>query len=304
MDYELQYLNEDSIRIDKYISEQLPDLSRSHVQQMITAGNIIVNQKTLTKSNYKCKLNDSIVVQYEEPKELDVIAEDIPLDIVYEDKDIIIVNKPKDMVVHPAPGHYTGTLVNALLYHCKDSLSSINGVIRPGIVHRIDRNTTGLLVICKNDISHNCLAEQLKDHNITRKYHAICYGNLTEDEGTINGAIGRHHVERKKMAIVKSGGRNAVTHYRVLERLSHNMTYIECTLETGRTHQIRVHMASIGHPIVGDDIYGPKKPQIKSLMGQTLHAKVLGFVHPTTKEYVEFDSPLPEYFEELLQKYR
>lgn len=290
-----------NLRIDKYISEQIHELSRSYIQHLIEQEFVKVNDKTC-KSNYKCKTKDHIIVFAEEQKELEVIPENIPLNIVYEDDDIIIVNKPKNMVVHPACGHESGTLVNALLYHCKGRLSTINGVIRPGIVHRIDRNTTGLLVVCKNDLSHKDLAEQLKVHSITRKYHAICYGRFKESEGTIDAPIGRHDVDRKKMSINKKNGRRAVTHYKVLKNLGEHYSYIECTLETGRTHQIRVHMASIGHPILGDDIYGPKNPKIKGLEGQTLHAKVLGFVHPKTKEYVEFDSPLPEYFQILLDK--
>ena len=302
MDYKLEYPDISSERIDKYVSKQIQKLSRSYVQQLLDEHKILVNNAEC-KSNYKCKPGDQITIFYEEPKELEVIAEDIPLDIVYEDTSIVIVNKPKDMVVHPAAGHENGTLVNALLYHCKDSLSSINGVIRPGIVHRIDRNTTGLLVICKNDHAHKILAEQLKDHSITRKYHAICHGTFKESEGTIDAPIGRHPVERKKMAINYKNGRTAVTHYKVLATLQNGCSYIECSLETGRTHQIRVHMASIGHPLLGDDVYGPKKEKIKGLMGQTLHAKVLGFVHPDTDEYVEFDSELPEYFKEILDKY-
>lgn len=301
MHYELEYPNISPERIDKYINEQLPDLSRSYIQQLIKQGNVQINEKAC-KQNYKCKPNDKIVISYEEAKELAVVAEDIPLDIVYEDASIVIVNKPKNMVVHPAAGHESGTLVNALVYHCKDSLSSINGVIRPGIVHRIDRNTTGLLVICKNDMAHKSLAEQLKEHSITRKYHAICHGSFKEMSGTVNAPIGRHPVERKKMAINYKNGRAAVTHYKVLKKLKNDYSYIECTLETGRTHQIRVHMASIGHPLLGDDVYGPKNPKIKGLEGQTLHAKTLGFIHPDTKEYVEFDSELPEYFKELLKK--
>lgn len=301
MHYELEYPNISPERIDKYINEQLPDLSRSYIQQLIKQGNIQVNEKAC-KQNYKCKPDDKIVISYEEAKELEVVAEDIPLDIVYEDASIVIVNKPKNMVVHPAAGHESGTLVNALLYHCKDSLSSINGVIRPGIVHRIDRNTTGLLVICKNDMAHKSLAVQLKEHSITRKYHAICHGSFQEISGTVNAPIGRHPVDRKKMAINYKNGRAAVTHYKVLKKLKKDYSYIECTLETGRTHQIRVHMASIGHPLLGDDVYGPKNPKIKGLQGQTLHAKTLGFIHPDTKEYVEFDSELPDYFKELLKK--
>ncbi len=293
--------DEVNIRIDKYISERVPELSRSYIQHLIEDDFVTVNEKKC-KSNYKCKSNDKVVVNAEEQKELDVVAENIPLDIVYEDDDIIIVNKPKNMVVHPACGHESGTLVNALLYHCGERLSTINGVIRPGIVHRIDRNTTGLLVVCKNDLAHRNLAEQLKAHSITRKYHAICYGIFREPEGTVDAPIGRHEKDRKKMAINHKNGRRAVTHYKVLKELNHQYSYIECTLETGRTHQIRVHMASIGHPILGDDVYGPKNPKIKDLEGQTLHAKVLGFVHPTTNQYVEFDSDLPEYFQKLIDK--
>lgn len=301
MHYELEYPNITPERIDKYINEQIPDLSRSYIQQLIKQGNIQING-TFCKQNYKCKPYDKIIITYEEAKELEVVAEDIPLDIVYEDSSIVIVNKPKNMVVHPAAGHENGTLVNALLYHCKDSLSSINGIIRPGIVHRIDRNTTGLLVICKNDNAHKKLAIQLKEHSITRKYHAICYGSFKETDGTVNAPIGRHPVERKKMAINHKNGRAAITHYKVLKRLKNDYSYIECTLETGRTHQIRVHMASIGHPLLGDDVYGPRNAKIKGLEGQTLHAKTLGFIHPDTNAYMEFDSELPEYFKELLKK--
>lgn len=301
MRYELTYPFMDSIRIDKYINEQITELSRSFIQQLIENNEVLVNDKPC-KANYKCKPSDHIVIEYEEAKELEVLPENIPLDIVYEDTDVVIVNKPKDMVVHPAAGHENGTLVNALLYHCKNSLSSINGVIRPGIVHRIDRNTTGVLVICKNDVSHKFLAEQLKEHSITRKYHAICHGTFKESEGTVNAPIGRHPIDRKKMAINHKNGREAITHYKVLDTLKGGYSYIECTLETGRTHQIRVHMASIGHPLLGDDVYGPKNPKIKGLEGQTLHAKILGFIHPSTKQYVEFDSELPTYFQELIDK--
>lgn len=301
MRYELIYPEISSQRIDKFINEQIPDLSRSFIQQLIKNGEVLINGKPC-KSNYKAKPNDMIIIEFEEAKELEVIAENIPLTIVYEDHDVVIVNKPKNMVVHPAPGHEHGTLVNALLYHCKDSLSSINGVIRPGIVHRIDRNTTGILVVCKNDNAHKSLAEQLKEHSITRKYHAICYGTFKEPEGTVNAPIGRHPVDRKKMAINHKNGREAITHYKVLATLKDNYSYIECTLETGRTHQIRVHMASIGHPLLGDDVYGLRNQKIKGLDGQTLHAKVLGFVHPSTNEYMEFDSELPEYFQDLIEK--
>lgn len=300
MEYNFICSNNDQIRIDKYINDQIPELSRSHIQLLIKEGNVLVNGKSC-KPNYKCKNDDSIDIKYSEPKELNVIPENIPLDIVYEDNSIIVINKPKNVVVHPAAGHESGTLVNALLYHCKDSLSSINGVKRPGIVHRIDRNTTGLLVICKNDHAHISLAEQLKKHSITRKYHAICHGIIKQAEGTINAPIGRHPVDRKKMSINNKNGREAITHYKVLKTFASGYSYIECTLETGRTHQIRVHMASIGHPILGDDVYGPHNPKIKNLDGQTLHAKVLGFIHPDTNEYIEFDSELPDYFKHLIE---
>ncbi len=289
------------VRIDNFLNKYIEDLSRSYIQQLIKDGFVKVNEKNI-KPNYKCKSKDIIIVQAEEKKELEVLPENIPIDIVYEDEDIIIVNKQKDMVVHPAAGHENGTLVNALLYHCKNRLSTINGVVRPGIVHRIDRNTTGLLVICKNDKAHQCLAEQLKEHSITRKYHAICYGTFKDLEGTVDAPIGRHETDRKKMSINRKNGRRAVTHYRVLQTLGNQYSYIECTLETGRTHQIRVHMASIGHPILGDDVYGPKNPSIKNLEGQTLHAKVLGFIHPRTGQYIEFNSELPDYFQKLLDK--
>ena len=238
-----------------------------------------------------------------EPEELNVEPENIPLDILYEDDDLLVVNKPKGMVVHPAAGHSSGTLVNAVLYHCRGNLSGINGVLRPGIVHRIDMDTTGALVICKSDFAHQSLAEQLSVHSITRKYRAIVHGNLKEDEGTVRGAIGRHPTDRKKMAINERNGKPAVTHYRALERFG-NYTYIECQLETGRTHQIRVHMASIGHPLLGDAVYGPKKCPVKNLQGQTLHAMVLGFIHPRTGAYMEFEAPLPEYFSNLLLQFR
>lgn len=302
MQYTLEYSDTVSERIDKFISEQINDFSRSYIQQLIKENKVNVNGKSC-KANYKCQLGDCIIITYEEPKELEVVAQNIPLDIIYEDDSVILVNKPKNMVVHPAAGHEDGTLVNALMYHCKGSLSSINGVIRPGIVHRIDCNTTGILVVCKNDNAHRCLAEQLKEHSITRKYHAICEGTFKEKEGTINAPIGRHPIERKKMAINHKNGRNAITHYRVLDTLSNGWSYVECTLETGRTHQIRVHMASIGHPLVGDDVYGFKNRKYNGLEGQTLHAKVLGFVHPDSNEYVEFDSDLPQYFKDLLDKY-
>lgn len=289
------------VRIDKFLSDAMPDVSRSYIQKLLKDAYITVNKKQI-KSNYKVTANDEIQVILPEPEVPDIQPEDIPLDILYEDQDILIVNKPKGMVVHPAPGHYSGTLVNAVMFHCKDNLSGINGVSRPGIVHRIDMDTTGSLIICKNDRAHQALAEQLKDHHITRRYHAIVHGNLKEDSGTVNAPIGRHPVDRKKMSTHAPHGRNAVTHYQVLERFG-NYTYVECELETGRTHQIRVHMASIGHPILGDLVYGPAKCPFK-LQGQTLHAKILGITHPTTGEYMEFDAPLPEYFVELLKKLR
>lgn len=288
-------------RLDKFLAEQMPELSRSHIQKLIRDGNVTVNQRTV-KANYKVSVGDCVQIEVPEPEILDILPENIPLDILYEDDDILVVNKPKGMVVHPAPGHYSGTLVNAILYHCKDNLSGINGVIRPGIVHRIDMNTTGSLLVCKNDQSHRILAEQLKVHSITRKYHAIVYGSLKEDSGTVDAPIGRHPTDRKKMSTKAPNGRDAVTHYKVLERFG-NFTYIECQLETGRTHQIRVHMASIGHPILGDEVYGPAKCPYK-LEGQTLHAKILGIEHPVTGVYMEFDAPLPEYFQKLLEKLR
>lgn len=289
------------IRIDKYLSEADPDLTRSYLQKLIKEGHVLVGDQSV-KANYKVREDDSISLDLPEPEILDVVAEDIPLDIVYEDDDVLLVNKPKGMVVHPAAGHYTGTLVNAIMYHCKDSLSTINGVMRPGIVHRIDRDTTGLLIVCKNDKAHNSLAEQLKVHSITRKYYAIVWNNIKEDEGVVNAPIGRHPVDRKKMAINHKNGKEAVTHFRVLERFG-DFTLVECILETGRTHQIRVHMASIGHPLLGDEVYGPAKRPYKT-EGQALHAGVFGFVHPSTGEYMAFEAPLPQYFEEVLEKLR
>ena len=288
-------------RIDRFLSTNLEDLSRSYIQKLVKEKGILVNGNPV-KANYKVNAGDEICVQIPEPEPLDIRPEDIPLDILYEDDDILVVNKPKGMVVHPAPGHYSHTLVNAVLYHCGSRLSGINGVLRPGIVHRIDMDTTGSLLICKNDRAHQILADELKEHNITRRYHAVVYGNLKEDTGTVNAAIGRHPTDRKKMSTKAPNGRRAVTHYRVLERFG-DYTYIECELETGRTHQIRVHMSSIGHTILGDSIYGPAKAPFK-LDGQTLHAKILGITHPSTGKYMEFDAPLPEYFMSLLDKLR
>ena len=289
-------------RIDQFVASKHPEFSRSYVQKLIKNEEVTVNGK-IVKSNYKLVLNDEIIFNIPEPEELNIEPENIPLDILYEDQDIIIINKGKNMVVHPAAGHYTGTIVNGLLYHCKGELSGINGVLRPGIVHRIDRNTTGVIVVCKNDIAHRCIAEQLKEHSITRKYNAIVYNCMNEIEGTINAPIGRHPIERKKMAINYQNGKQAITHYTVLENLGGKYSYVECQLETGRTHQIRVHMASIHHPLVGDDVYGPSK-NVFHLEGQALHARVLGFIHPTTKKYVEFEAPLPDYFEKLLKRLR
>lgn len=290
-------------RIDKFLSCRLEEVSRSYIQKLIKEGHVSVNGKSV-KANYKLGAGDEISVEIPEAKEPDILPEDIPLDILYEDQDILVVNKPKGMVVHPAAGHYSGTLVNALMYHCKDSLSGINGVMRPGIVHRIDMDTTGSLLVCKNDEAHRILAEQLKEHTIRREYHAIVYGNIKEDTGTVDAPIGRHPTDRKKMSINYKNGKQAVTHYEVLERFG-NFTYIRCRLETGRTHQIRVHMASLHHPLLGDEVYGPSsRPPFPGLKGQVLHAKILGIYHPATGEYMEFDAPLPEYFVDLLQKLR
>lgn len=289
------------MRLDKYLAEQFPEQTRSYLQKLIKDGEVLVNGKNV-KTGYQLSKGDEVSVNIPEPKELDVEPQKMDLDIVYEDEDVILINKPKGMVVHPAPGHTTDTLVNGLLYHCKDNLSGINGVARPGIVHRIDRDTTGILIVCKNDMSHNSIAAQLKEHSINRRYRALVHGNLKEDTGTVEGAIGRHPIDRKKMSINEKNGKPAVTHYTVLERFG-NYTLIECKLETGRTHQIRVHMSSIGHPLVGDEVYGPAKSPFK-LQGQCLHAMVLGFVHPRSGEYMEFSAELPEYFEELLRKLR
>ena len=289
------------VRIDKFIADNLTDVSRSYIQKLIDDEMITLNGSKV-KAKYKVKQGDEFEVTIPEAKEPDIVPEEIPLDIIYEDDYILVVNKPKGMVVHPAPGHYTGTLVNAIMYHCKDNLSGINGVLRPGIVHRIDMNTTGSLLVCKSDKAHQIMAEKFKVHDLTRKYHCIVHGNIKEDEGVINAPIGRHPIDRKKMSTKCKNGRSAITHYKVLERFG-NFTYVECQLETGRTHQIRVHMASIGHAVLGDDVYGPSKCPFK-LEGQTLHAKILGIEHPITGEYMEFDAPLPEYFKNLLDKLR
>ena len=289
---------DEGIRIDKFLAANMPEKSRSYYQKSIDNGFVLVNGKQV-KSKYQTKLGDEIYVSVEPVKEIDIVPEDIPIDILYEDEDVIVVNKPKGMVVHPAPGHYTGTLVNALMFHCKDSLSGINGEIRPGIVHRIDMNTTGSLLVCKNDKAHNDIAAQIKVHSVNRIYKGILIGNFKEETGTVDAPIARNPKDRKKMAVV-NGGREAITHFTVLEQFK-GYSYVQFKLETGRTHQIRVHMASIGHPLLGDDVYG--KP-VKGLEGQTLHAQTLGFIQPTSKEYVEVNAPLPAYFEELLDKYR
>ena len=284
-------------RIDKYLSDMLEEKSRSFIQELIKKEKVVVNNK-IPKSNYKVKAFDNIELEVPEPEILKVDAEDIPLNILYEDNDVIVVNKEQGMVVHPAPGNYNGTLVNALLFHCKD-LSGINGIIRPGIVHRIDKDTSGILVVAKNDEAHNKLSEQLKNHSMKREYYALIEGRLKNDSGTINKPIGRNKKDRLKMGIVEDG-KLAVTHYEVLERYN-GYTLIKCILETGRTHQIRVHMSSIGFPLVGDPLYGFKRQKFK-LDGQMLHAKTLGFIHPETNEYMEFNSELPKYFINIIDK--
>ena len=289
---------EEGDRLDVYLSEQLGDMSRSYIQKIIKDKKVEVNGK-IEKAKYLVKEDDNIKIEIPAPKLLEVVPQNIPIDIVYEDDDVLIVNKPQDMVVHPAPGNYENTLVNAILYHCKDKLSSINGVIRPGIVHRIDKDTSGLLMIAKNNNAHNSLAEQLKDHSITREYEFICHGVVKEDKITVDKPLGRNPKDRLKMAIVKDGKR-AVTHFEVVERFE-NFTHMRARLETGRTHQIRVHALSINHPLLGDPVYGPKNTKFK-LNGQTLHAKKLGFIHPANNEYIEFDSELPDYFKDILKK--
>ncbi len=285
-------------RIDKCLNLLVDSFSRSFIQKLIKDEEVFVNGK-IVKSNYKVKIDDEIIFYVPKSVEPEIIAQDIPLDVLYEDSDVIVVNKPKGMVVHPAAGHYTDTLVNAVLFHCKGELSGINGVMRPGIVHRIDMDTTGSIIVCKNDVAHNHLAEQFKVHSIERTYRAIVHGVLKDEEGTIDAPIGRHPVDRKKMSINAKSCKRAVTHYKVLQRFE-KYTYVECRLETGRTHQIRVHMASIGHPLLGDEVYCNMKSPFK-LQGQTLHAKTLGFGHPTTGEFVLVDAPLPEYFRHLLE---
>ena len=284
------------IRIDKLIAEQ-HDLTRSAIQKLIENDNILVNDKSIAK-NYKLRIGDKINIEIPEPVELDVIPQNIPIEIVYEDEELLVVNKPKGMVVHPAAGNPDGTLVNALLYHCKGRLSNINGIIRPGIVHRIDKNTSGLLIVAKTDFAHNHLADQIKEHSFTREYQAIVCGRLKEKSGTINAPIGRSKYDRKKMCVTETNSKEAVTHFEVIDEFG-QYSHLEFKLETGRTHQIRVHSSYIGHPVYGDDVYGKA---VKGVEGQCLHAKKIGFIHPKTNEYIEFDSELPEYFEKILAK--
>ena len=289
----------DGVRIDKLCADNIPDLSRSAAAQIAESGGVSVNGKAAGKKT-KVGAGDTVTVDVPEPKELDVTAEDIPLDIVYEDSDLLVVNKPKGMVVHPAPGNYSGTLVNALMFHCRESLSGINGVLRPGIVHRIDKDTSGLLIVAKNDRAHVGLAEQIKAHSFTREYEAVVYGRLKDDEGTVDAPIGRSRIDRKKMCVTEHCSKQAVTHYKVIDSCS-GFSHLALRLETGRTHQIRVHMAYLGHPVAGDPVYGPSKV-ITELKGQCLHARKIGFVHPITGEFLSFDSDLPEYFRKFLNK--
>ena len=286
-------------RVDVFLNEEMEDVSRSALQKNIEKGNITVNGEKISK-NYKLRLGDIVEAELPPLENIDIVPEDIPLDIMYEDDDLIVINKPQNMVVHPAPGHYTGTLVNALMFHCGDNLSGINGVLRPGIVHRIDKDTSGVLVIAKSDLAHKGLSEQLAEHSMKRVYNAIVYNSFSEESGTVDRNIDRSKNDRKKMAVVMQGGRNAVTHYKVIEKLG-KYTWFELQLEKGRNHQIRVHMSYIGHPLLGDPVYGPKKCPF-NLNGQVLHAKVLGFIHPRTGEYMEFNSELPDYFSSLIER--
>lgn len=291
-----------STRIDSVLSLLLPDTSRSFIQKLIEGGNLTLNGEVMTSKKYKVSEGDRITIDVPEPEILKIEAEDIPLDIVYEDDDVLVVNKPKGMVVHPAVGNYTGTLVNAIMYHCGDRLSSINGVIRPGIVHRIDKDTSGLLMIAKNDRAHESLSKQLAEHSITRRYKALVYNNFTEDEGTVDAPLGRDSKNRLKRAVTDQNSKRAVTHWHVVERFG-RYTLVEARLETGRTHQIRVHMAYIKHPLVGDSVYGSSKQTLSS-DGQMLHAEVLGFVHPTSGQYMEFERAVPTDFAKVLEKLR
>jgi len=291
--------NESGIRLDKFISVADVGLSRSAAVNLIENTGVTVNEKPVDKK-YKLSAGDVVVLQVPDPVPYEAKAENIPLDIVYEDDYLLVVNKPKGMVVHPAAGNYDGTLVNALLYHCGDSLSGINGVLRPGIVHRIDKDTSGLLIVAKNDFTHAHLAKQIKDHSFTREYEAVVFGNLKDDEGTVDAQIGRNPNDRKKMCVTAKNSKNAVTHYSVIRRYK-GYTHIRCVLETGRTHQIRVHMAYLGHPVAGDTVYGVKNEKV-SFVGQCLHARKIGFIHPKTEEYLEFSSQLPDYFTDFLTK--
>lgn len=286
-------------RIDRCMAMLLDSLSRSYIQKLIKEKQVLVNDRPV-KSSYPVQTDDEVFFVLPDSQEPEICPENIPLDILYEDQDLLVVNKPKKMVVHPAAAHYSGTLVNGIMFHCGSELSGINGVLRPGIVHRIDMDTTGSLIVCKNDKAHNCIAAQLKEHSVTRRYRAICHGVIEEQEGTVDRPIGRHPTDRKKMAVNERNGKHAVTHYRVLQRFQ-EYTYIECELETGRTHQIRVHMASIGHPLLGDEVYAPGRKCPFSLQGQTLHAMTIGFIHPSTGQYLEIAAPLPEYFTHLLE---
>lgn len=286
-------------RIDRYLTEMLPEQSRSFFQKLIRDGFVMVNH-IIVKVNYRLKTEDVIEIDIPDAVPTEIVPENIPLDILYEDDDLLIVNKPKGMVVHPAVGHSTGTLVNAIMYHCQGNLSGINGEIRPGIVHRIDKDTTGSLIICKNDEAHRNIAEQIKEHSVTRRYVGVVAGTFSEESGTVEGAIGRHPNDRKRMTINEKNGKPAVTHYRVLQTLK-GASFMEFELETGRTHQIRVHMASISHPLLGDTVYGNSKNPYK-LQGQALHARTIGFIHPTTGEYIEVSAPIPEYMTELMRK--
>lgn len=307
-DQNYQYIvgdEQDGMRLDQFLSGELSEHSRSYIQKLCKEGRATLNGRTV-KPSARIRVDDAVGLLIPPARELMVLPEDIPLDILYEDEDLLIVNKPKDMVVHPCPGRYSGTLVNALLAHCQGNLSGINGVLRPGIVHRIDKDTTGLLLVCKTDLAHRSLADQLKDHSITRRYQAIVWNNIPEESGTVDKPIGRCRTDRKKMAVDPERGKRAVTHYRVLDHLNRKWNHIECRLETGRTHQIRVHMASIGHPLLGDPVYGPRTSgtAASNLTGQCLHAGVLGFIHPRTGEYMEFSAPLPEYFTRILSRFQ
>jgi len=299
----LTYPDATPLRIDKFLADSIPNLTRTYIQKLIVDEKITVNNKSV-KSNYKLSQGDEIYIAELVPQELSIVAQDIPVDIIYEDDALLIVNKPVGMVVHPAPGNYTDTLVNAIMYHCKDRLSSINGIARPGIVHRIDKDTSGLLIICKTDVAHSSIAAQLKDHSIKRVYVGIVYNNLKEEEGTIDAPIGRGEKDRKRMAINYKNGKHAITHYKVIERFtSPKYTYASFQLETGRTHQIRLHMAMLGNPRIGDPLYGPKNAAFAD-NGQVLHAKTIGFIHPITQEYMEFEVSPPEKFTRILEKLR